>query len=66
MKHLRAEPFIVCPVCETRYTETEGQACRVACPFQRGCRRLSCPYCAHELPRPSRLTRWLTRRLRAA
>lgn len=56
-----ADAFFVCPVCGTQYSDAEGRACRHDCPLQRGCSRLSCPYCAHEIPRPTRLTRWLTR-----
>ena len=55
------DDLITCPLCGTRYTEAEGRSCRVDCPLHRACQRLSCPYCAHEVPAPSRLTRWLSR-----
>jgi hypothetical protein len=61
MRRSTSPTLMVCPVCDTRYTETEGRACRRDCPLQRGCRLLSCPYCAHELPPPTRLTRLLAR-----
>ena len=55
------DDLITCPLCGARYSEAEGRTCRVDCPLHRACQRLSCPYCAHEVPAPSRLTRWLSR-----
>lgn len=55
------ENVITCPVCGTRYSEAEGRACHVECPLEGRCHLLSCPYCAHEMPAPTRLTRWLAR-----
>jgi hypothetical protein len=55
------ETIITCPVCGTRYSEAEGRACHAGCPMERGCQLLSCPYCAHEMPAQTRLTRWLSR-----
>jgi len=52
---------ITCPLCGTHYSEEEGRACHAACPFAPRCGRLSCPYCTHEVPTPTRLTRWLSR-----
>jgi hypothetical protein len=55
------ENLITCSVCGTRFSECEGRACHVDCPLQGRCKLLSCPYCAHEVPAPTRLTRWLAR-----
>ncbi len=55
------DTLITCTVCGTRYTEAEGRACHVECPLNGRCSLLSCPYCAHEVPAPTRLTRWLGR-----
>ncbi|HXQ23203.1 MAG TPA: hypothetical protein VN812_16115 [Candidatus Acidoferrales bacterium] len=55
------EQEITCPFCGTHYSEAEGRVCHVECPLQRQCRLLSCPYCAYEVPAPSRLTRRLSR-----
>jgi len=52
---------IACPVCGTVYSVAEGRGCRTACPLAGNCALLSCPYCAHEVPAPTRLTRWLAR-----
>lgn len=57
------EPEITCPLCGTHYSEAEGRACHVECPLHERCGRLSCPYCAHEVPAPTPLTRWLSRLL---
>ena len=59
-----AADLITCSVCGTRYTEDEGRACHVDCPLRSSCGHLSCPFCAHEVPAPTRLTRWLARWLR--
>jgi uncharacterized Zn-finger protein len=56
-----AQPDIICPLCGTHYTEAEGRACHLDCPLHEHCGRLSCPYCAHEVPAPTALTRWLSR-----
>jgi len=61
---VRADDRITCAVCGTRYAEAEGRVCHTACPLAGGCRLLSCPYCAHETPAPTPLTRWLSRRFR--
>jgi hypothetical protein len=61
MKHPAPPAYITCSLCGTRYTETEGRACRQDCPLHRNCRLLSCPYCSHEVPPPTRLTRLLAR-----
>ena len=53
--------MITCAVCGTRFSEAEGRACHVECPLEGQCQLLSCPYCAHEVPAPTRLTRWLSR-----
>jgi ribosomal protein L37E len=52
---------ITCPLCGTRYNETEGQTCHSGCPLQRSCQLLSCPACGYEVPAPTRVTRWLSR-----
>ena len=52
---------IVCPLCGTHYSETEGRVCHSACPLQRGCQLLGCPACGYEVPAPTRLTRLLSR-----
>ena len=57
----QTELEIRCPLCGTRYSEAEGRACHVECPLHERCGRLSCPYCAHEVPAPTPLTRWLSR-----
>ena len=58
------ENVITCTVCGTRFSEAEGRACHTECPLQGRCQLLSCPYCAHETPPPTRLTRWLERWLK--
>lgn len=60
------DDLITCPLCGTRYTEAEGRACHMDCPMHRSCHMLSCPYCAREVPAPTRLTRWLSRWLHIA
>ena len=52
---------IVCPLCGTRYSETEGRVCHSGCPLQRSCQLLSCPACGYEVPAPTRMTRLLSR-----
>jgi DNA-directed RNA polymerase subunit RPC12/RpoP len=54
---------IRCPLCGTRYSPAEARACRTACPLHDGCGLLRCPRCGHEVPAPTRLTRWLSRLL---
>ena len=52
---------IVCPLCGTQYSQSEGRVCHSGCPLQRGCNLLSCPACGYEVPAPTRTTRWLSR-----
>ena len=60
----QGESQVTCPLCGTRYSETEGRVCYSGCPLQRGCQLLSCPACGYEIPAPTRITRWLTARLK--
>ncbi len=60
------EPLITCPLCGGRYGEAEGRCCRPICPLSPGCALLRCPHCGYEVPAPTRLTRWLSQRLRRA
>ena len=57
------DPRITCPLCGAPYSEAAGRACHRQCVLARACQLLSCPHCGYELPAPTRLTRWLARRL---
>jgi len=59
-----ASETVTCPLCGTRYSETEGRACTTGCPMARSCALLCCPRCGYETPGPTRLTRFLSRWLK--
>ena len=56
-----APELITCPLCGTRYDQTDGATYHAGCPLQRTCHLLSCPNCGYEVPAPTATTRWLSR-----
>jgi ribosomal protein S27E len=60
---IAADTCVTCPLCGTRYAEPSGRICHAGCPLAPACKLVRCPACGYEIPAPTRLTRWLSRRL---
>jgi hypothetical protein len=56
------ENLVKCSLCGMVFEPAQEKSCG-GCPIKKDCGRICCPNCGFQMPKDSRLVRWLKRKL---